>query len=107
LGSRVIRSQESGVRSQELEAESAKPEAKYQSIDDVTNKNTVYKEVLTNTANIGVWPVISFVIFFTFFIGLLWWVFWVDKKYVERMANLPLNDEAESLAQNKQKTEKI
>ena len=53
----------------------------------------MYKEVLANIDNIGTWPLISFVVFFTFFIGLLWWVFSVDKKYIERMSNMPLGDE--------------
>jgi cytochrome c oxidase cbb3-type subunit 4 len=37
------------------------------------------------------WPVISFVIFFLFFLGLLWWVFTVDKKFIDEMKNLPID----------------
>lgn len=40
----------------------------------------MYKNVLQSIDNIAIWPVISFVIFFLFFICLLWWVFTTDKK---------------------------
>jgi len=33
---------------------------------------------------------ISFVIFFLFFICLLWWVFTTDKKVIDKMKDLPL-----------------
>ena len=56
----------------------------------------MYKNILQNIENIQVWPLISFVIFFLFFIGLLWWVITVDKKYVDEMGQLPLNDGAET-----------
>ena len=58
----------------------------------------MYKNVLQNIDNIAIWPVISFVIFFLFFICLLWWVFTTDKKVIDKMKDLPLekseNDDA-------------
>ena len=58
----------------------------------------MYKNVLQSIDNIAVWPVISFVIFFIFFVCLLWWVFTADKKFIEKMESLPMNesDAAES-----------
>ena len=56
----------------------------------------MYKNVLENIDNISLWPVISFVIFFLFFLGLLWWVFSVDKKFIADMSNMPLGDETDS-----------
>lgn len=50
----------------------------------------MYKNVLQSIDNIAIWPVISFVIFFIFFICLLWWVFTVDKKLIKKMSELPL-----------------
>jgi len=50
----------------------------------------MYKNVLQNIDNIAIWPMISFVIFFLFFICLLWWVFTTDKKVIDKMKNLPL-----------------
>lgn len=53
----------------------------------------MYKQVLQGIDNIAIWPVISFVIFFLFFICLLWWVFTADKRYIERMKNLPVEED--------------
>jgi cytochrome c oxidase cbb3-type subunit IV len=52
----------------------------------------MYKNVLQSIDNIAIWPVISFVIFFLFFICLLWWVFTTDKKFIEKMKGLPMDD---------------
>lgn len=53
----------------------------------------MYKNVLQNIDNIAIWPVISFVIFFVFFVCLLWWVFTADKKEIHELEMLPLNDD--------------
>jgi cytochrome c oxidase cbb3-type subunit IV len=50
----------------------------------------MYKNVLQSIDNIAIWPVISFVIFFIFFICLLWWVFSTKKTFIEKMKSLPL-----------------
>jgi cytochrome c oxidase cbb3-type subunit IV len=52
----------------------------------------MYKNVLQSIENIQVWPVISFVIFFVFFLCLLAWVFTADKKFIDRMKELPLEE---------------
>lgn len=52
----------------------------------------MYKDVLQNIENVSVWPVISFVIFFLFFLVLLWWVFTADKKKIDYMKRLPMDD---------------
>lgn len=54
----------------------------------------MYKNVLQNIDHIAIWPVISFIIFFAFFLGLLLWVFMVDKKFIDRMKALPIEDES-------------
>ena len=51
----------------------------------------MYKNVLQSIDNIAIWPVISFVIFFLFFLCLLWWVFTTDKKFIDRMKEMPLD----------------
>jgi len=53
----------------------------------------MYKNILQNIENVAVWPVISFVIFFLFFVMLLWWVITADRKYVDEMSQLPLSDD--------------
>ncbi len=53
----------------------------------------MYKEVLRGIENVELWPVISLIIFFSFFVGLLWWVFRTDKSYIGYMENIPLNSD--------------
>lgn len=48
------------------------------------------KNVLQNIDNIAIWPVISFVIFFLFFLCLIWYVLTTDKKFIEKMKSMPL-----------------
>ncbi|HEY5750721.1 MAG TPA: cbb3-type cytochrome c oxidase subunit 3 [Chryseolinea sp.] len=50
----------------------------------------MYKNVLQSIDNIAIWPVISFVIFFVFFLCLLWWVFTADKAMIRKMSEMPL-----------------
>ena len=51
----------------------------------------MYKNVLQNIENIAIWPMISFVIFFIFFLCLLLWAFTADKKFIEKMENMPID----------------
>lgn len=50
------------------------------------------KNILQSIDHVAIWPVISFVIFFLFFIVLLWYVFTVDKSYIQYMKHLPEGD---------------
>ncbi|CAN5385236.1 hypothetical protein BH09BAC3_BH09BAC3_14240 [soil metagenome] len=52
----------------------------------------MYNNVLQSIDNIALWPVISFVIFFLFFICLLWYVITADKGFINEMKHMPLND---------------
>lgn len=51
------------------------------------------KGSLTTIDGIEIYPIISLVVFVAFFVGLFWWVFTADKKYLEEMENHPLNDD--------------
>ena len=64
----------------------------------------MYKEVLQNIDHIALWPVISFVVFFLFFIGLLWYTFTADKNFIKRMSNMPIDDQNPTI---ESQTEKI
>ena len=61
----------------------------------------MYKNILQSIDNIAIWPVISFIIFFLFFLCLLWYVFTVNKEFITRMKNLPLDDAQVPNQQNK------
>ena len=52
----------------------------------------MYKEILRSIDHIAIWPVVSFIIFFLFFIMLLWWALTVDKNFIKTMKHLPLDD---------------
>jgi cytochrome c oxidase cbb3-type subunit 4 len=52
----------------------------------------MYKNVLQSIENIAIWPVISFVIFFIFFLCLLLWVFTTDKQFIDKMKSMPIDD---------------
>ncbi|HWA35234.1 MAG TPA: hypothetical protein VG737_13935 [Cyclobacteriaceae bacterium] len=60
----------------------------------------MYKNVLQSIDNIAIWPVISFVIFFVFFLCLVWWALAVDKKFIAAMKMLPLDEETNSTSKN-------
>ena len=53
----------------------------------------MYKEVLRSIEDIEIMHLISLIVFMLFFIGMFIWVITVDKKYVEHMKSLPLNDD--------------
>jgi cbb3-type cytochrome oxidase subunit 3 len=65
----------------------------------------MYKNILQSIDNIEIWPIISFVIFFAFFIGLLWWVFTRDKEFIAKMKRMPIqeSDETEPCIPNVEK----
>ncbi len=52
----------------------------------------MFKHYFEGIENIAVGPIISLVIFFVFFIVLLYWVFKVDKNFIKKMEDMPLND---------------
>lgn len=56
----------------------------------------MYKNVLQSIENIEIWPVISFVIFFVFFLCLLLWVFTTDKKFINKMKSMPIDETTSS-----------
>jgi len=59
----------------------------------------MYKNILQSIDNVQIWPIISFVIFFLFFLLLLWHVFTTDKKFIDKMKQMPL-DETKPISNN-------
>ena len=53
----------------------------------------MYKNVLQAIDGIEIYPLISFSIFFLFFLGLLLYVMLMDKKYVETMSSFACSAE--------------
>jgi len=52
----------------------------------------MFKEVLQSIEGIEIWPVISLLLFFSAFLLIIWRVVRLDKKFVNKMGNLPLDD---------------
>ncbi len=48
---------------------------------------------MDSIAGIEIYPVISLLIFFTFFVALFWWVFTAKKDYIDRMSDIPLDNQ--------------
>ncbi len=44
-------------------------------------------------AGIEIYPIISLLIFFIFFVALFWWVFSAKKDYIKTVSNLPLDNQ--------------
>ena len=46
---------------------------------------------LETITGIEIYPLISLIIFFTFFVVLFWWVFTAKKDYINKVSNIPLD----------------
>lgn len=52
----------------------------------------MYKNVLASIPGIEFWPIISLLIFFSVFVGLIVWFFRADRTRLQELAELPLHD---------------
>ena len=53
----------------------------------------MFKEVLQSIQGIEFYTIVSMLILILFLIGIIIWLFKVDKKYIKTMSELPLNEE--------------
>ena len=53
----------------------------------------MFKHYFEQIQNVSIWPIISLSIFFLFFLLLLLWLLKVDKKYIQKMKNMPLDED--------------
>ncbi|QIX62302.1 hypothetical protein FY528_16720 [Hymenobacter lutimineralis] len=58
----------------------------------------MYKNVLQSIAGIEIYPLISFGIFFLFFLGLLVWVVIANRQHLHTMSLMPLLGDDETAA---------
>ena len=56
----------------------------------------MFKYYFESIENVATGPVISLIIFFAFFIALIIWLWRMDKKHVDKMKNLPLDESDEA-----------
>lgn len=50
------------------------------------------KQFLANVQGVDGYLIFSLLVFFLFFVGLIWWVLTVDKKYINEMERIPLDN---------------
>ena len=50
------------------------------------------KNHMESISGIEIYPLISLLIFFTFFVVLFWWVYTAKKEYIKTVSNLPLDE---------------
>lgn len=51
----------------------------------------MYSEMLQTIEGVTIFPIISLVLFFAFFVGMLIKVFKMDKNHLNEMSRMPLN----------------
>lgn len=61
------------------------------------------RQFLEHATGLGIYPMISLVIFVVFFVGMVVWLFTTDKSYLQEMSALPL-DAATGTAENNTRT---
>lgn len=50
------------------------------------------KNHMESITGIEVYPMLSLIIFFTFFVALFWWVFTAKKEYINNVSQIPLDN---------------
>ena len=50
------------------------------------------KHNMESIAGVAIYPILSLLIFFLFFVGLALWVFSYKKEKIEELSQIPLND---------------
>lgn len=56
----------------------------------------MFKNILRDVDGISIYGIFSVCLFFAFFSGVLFWAFFLKKKYINTMSRLPLADEKSS-----------
>ncbi|NER14848.1 CcoQ/FixQ family Cbb3-type cytochrome c oxidase assembly chaperone [Leptobacterium flavescens] len=54
------------------------------------------KNHMESITGIEVYPMISLLIFFIFFVALFWWVFTAKKEHIEEVSQIPLDTNNEN-----------
>ncbi|MDX1463573.1 MAG: cbb3-type cytochrome c oxidase subunit 3 [Marinirhabdus sp.] len=49
---------------------------------------------LENIDGVAIYPIISLLIFFIFFVALFWWVFTAKKAHIKEVSNIPLQEDS-------------
>ncbi|SHI29711.1 cytochrome c oxidase subunit IV [Algibacter luteus] len=55
------------------------------------------KNHMESIAGIEIYPIISLLIFFIFFVALFWWVISAKKDYINNVSNIPLDNQNDDI----------
>lgn len=66
----------------------------------------MFSQNLSSIDGVSIFPIISLVLFFVMFSGVLYWVLKKDKSYMESLAHMPLQDNNEIELNEESKNEK-
>ena len=66
----------------------------------------MFSQNLSSIDGVSIFPIISLVLFFIIFTGVLYWVLKKDKSYMDNLANIPLQDNNEIEFNEESKNEK-
>ncbi len=64
-----------------------------------------FSNYLSSIENVGIYPVITLIIFFAVFVGALIWIYTRDKDYISELENIPLDNE--NFSNNKENKNEI
>jgi len=54
------------------------------------------KQYMESISGVEIYPIISLLIFFIFFVILFWWVVSAKKEYIQKVSNLPFDNQNET-----------
>lgn len=66
----------------------------------------MFSQNLSSIDGVSIFPIISLVLFFVMFSGVLFWVLKKDKSHMENLANMPLQENNEIELNEESKNEK-
>jgi hypothetical protein len=55
------------------------------------------KNHMESITGIEIYPIISLLIFFIFFVALFWWVVTAKKDYIKTVSNIPLDNQNDDI----------
>jgi hypothetical protein len=53
----------------------------------------MYKDILQSISGIELYAIVAMIIFILFFVGITIWVIKVDKNYIKKMSELPIEED--------------
>ncbi len=54
------------------------------------------KNHMESITDIEIYPILSLLIFFLFFVALFWWVITAKKEYLQKVSNIPLENQEQN-----------